>query len=118
MDVISLLWLESPCTPTYQYLILPSELASQKYQSYLRLRVAWGQRKEAPGVPRTIPPSISPTAQPEPEWEDPGTKGLRPVEVYTSQAEALRAKEARMMTRTVQPIPFIAQLAKGGKISI
>jgi hypothetical protein len=122
MDVLSLLWLELPCTPNYQYLILPSELTSQKYQSYLRLRVAWGQRKEAPGVLGAIPPSISPAAQAEPtptqEWEDPGTKGLRPVEVYTSQAEALRAKEARMMTRTVQPIPFIAQLAKGGRISI
>jgi hypothetical protein len=110
------------CSPTYPYLIPPSELASQKYQTYLRLRVAWGQRKEAPGTLGAVPPSISPTAQaepiPTPEWEDPGTKGLRPVEVYTTQEEALRAKEARMMTRTVQPIPFIAQLAKGGKISI
>ena len=86
------------------------------------MRVAWGQRKEAPGLLGAVAPPISAAAEaepvPRPEWEDPGTKGLRPVEVYTSQAEALRAKEARMMTRTVQPIPFIAQLAKGGRISI
>lgn len=45
-------------------------------------------------------------------------QNCQPVAMYASQAEALMAKEARIMTRTVQPVPFVVQLANKGRASI
>jgi len=111
------------CICVYRSLILLLELTSQKYRLYLRMRVAWGRRKGPPGSlgddDSVVLSSQTPPAHtPQSESEDPSKRGLRPVEVYTSQAEALRAKEARTMTRPVQPVPFISQLAKGKNVSM
>lgn len=91
------------------------ELKAEKFESFARLRVAWGRRKrpansDSPAQSSTSLESQAPVTETYSIY-DRIRPNCQPVTTYASRTESLMAKEARNSTKTKQPVPFVIELA-------